>query len=267
MKIEHVPVPKYPRPKHIGEEVFALRWRELMDAPLEIDHDYDHDLPTRLHVILRSLLRKTGRLTQVQATTAATFVTWLGTNCGQGLLHEMKRYAKSEFFVGGGERAYLAAWSVENSRQAGVNGGIRLLESLLGESFDNPLRPYHLTAVQIEVIDHVVQWLSNGDGAEFVRVCNEEIQALNCERRRVENAIWRRQAKLPYGGDIVRGDWFDWELGNPDAQDRCEVQSVRDGIVYAAFERFGAGRHLSNTIQRFREAATPIEGHLVKPPF
>lgn len=137
-----------PHPDHIGENVFAERWRDLT-APVgtlsAILGSYRHDIDQR------------------EATVAASFVCMLGCNLGNALVAQAKRLARTE-----GALAFLAAWAMSNVRRSGVNGDVRAIEFVLApeDHFEHTvMRGYVLTREpepsvrDIEVVEHLAVWL------------------------------------------------------------------------------------------------------------
>lgn len=163
-----VPI-NYPRPDHVGESVFSRKWAEL--AP-QWQGLWDSD-----ETVFRAALGQYGwNPGQREATVSASFMCWLGTNCGQGYLAEAARLSRTFPHIPG--QAYLMAWAVENNRSLGVNFGFRTVEMILTprEDLQKGVRA-NLRARDLEVIDCLVCWLAGAKGQKFLSECNSEILA------------------------------------------------------------------------------------------
>lgn len=175
----------------IGEVVFVEAWQRLMDVPVEFPLDVDCD--TMLDDVLSHYPYSVG---QREATVCASIICWLGTNCGLGFLHECKKLAEM-FPSYRREHAYLAAWTIENSRSPGVNSGVRTLEHILSDTIGRtgvlgnlgriPASP---SADDYECAECLIKWLSTTKGQDFLKYCEMEIQL----RYR------QKQNKFPFGG-------------------------------------------------------------------
>lgn len=95
---------------------------------------------------------------QRAASVAASFMVFMGCNCGRGFTLEADRFSSSGRFSWP-EQAYLAAWALENKRHRGVNHGLRTVEYML--SREHPIRSHFpggvdwrlLPAVSMEDLD------------------------------------------------------------------------------------------------------------------
>lgn len=168
---DHRPM-RPPRADVLGEVVFTECWAQLMAKPgpaLEECSNY------QLTTILSSSMPT--YVTQRQAIVAATFVNWLGTNCGRAFLAEGNRMEKS--VCGRSGHGFLMAWAVENHRQTGINSGFRALEHILATDdcrFAGTLARYpSLSADDFEVVEHVIVWLGSAPGQQFINQCEGEI--------------------------------------------------------------------------------------------
>lgn len=150
-----------PRADLALERFFAEQWRLLMASEIESEHA---DI-TPLGAILYPL---TDTPDQRQAALAASFVTWLGTNCGQSFLIQADRLAGDL----GSQHGYLAAWAIQNHRRHAVNSGLRTIEHLAQLAAGGRLP--NLTLDDAEVIEHVVAWLATDEGQGFLADCRRQ---------------------------------------------------------------------------------------------
>lgn len=176
-----------PRPDMIGEVVFSRRWKELMASPPEFGSPDE-----KLDSVLRDLVTPA---TQRDATVAATFVQWLGTNVGSCVLREAERIASWSEDAGWRQHAYLFAWTKENFRTPAKSRGLRPIEFLLTPPGDCneagwPRRLPDVTLRDLEVIDHVALWLGSEEGQAFLSACRQEIAAYEEKRRRAIRAAF-----------------------------------------------------------------------------
>ena len=184
----------YPRRGHIGERVYFEEWQHLMR---ELPQDGYH-VPNSMLVDI--LWKHPSYVTQRHASICTSVVIWLGTACGQGIRLSANRLVEKFHEYPG--RAWLTAWTTQNTRSPGINHGYRTIEHLLapddhfgryitslcGETLKK--RP-KLTVDDYECVEHLMEWLGeNGQG--FV---------LKCERRIEELTHWERvqrtQAQAP----------------------------------------------------------------------
>lgn len=160
------------RPDVLGEVVFVEAWRRLMDAPLA----FYADESTRLDDILSQYRNRPG---QREATVCASLMCWFGTSCGQGFLHAAHCLSEK---LGEHKRedAYLAAWTIENSRSTG-SGGVRTLEHCMAtetapSSVGLRRLPAELTADDYEVAECLARWLGSSDGQKFLAFCEADLK-------------------------------------------------------------------------------------------
>lgn len=177
--LQHKPF-KGPRSGFIGETVMAEKWAEWMrlDSPhFRRDWDWDCDVEERwpLEIVLRELRYP---VDQAAASMAASLVTWLGTNVGRSVLSEGERIRKTGAVL----HPYLVAWTLENQRHNGINGGIQIIEFLLSSTWQWKTLP-EPTARDIEVCDHVMRWIAEERGQAFLRSCRAEIEKRDREDR------------------------------------------------------------------------------------
>jgi hypothetical protein len=176
-----------PRAGFIGETVWAARWAAWMAHDFHafrkcwsFDSDPDEHFP--LLIVLHDM-RARYRVDQRAAAVAASLVTWLGTNCGRAVLLAGDRIAKTHAV----RHPYLAVWADDNMRQRGINRGIRVLEYLLTPEYGNEAKEIAKpTAVDYEVCEHVICWLEEPLGQQFVAECRKEVDTLLADERRKE---------------------------------------------------------------------------------
>lgn len=176
-EFEHKPITG-PRPSHVGENVFAYQWEVLMQKREEEDPPN-----AALARILWNMQH--GFITQRHASVAASFITWLGTNCGNAMIEKSRQIYISIDSVSRmtREESVLAAWAIENVKRPGQ---YRLIESVLAPpdhwlkdvitgGFVLGLLPT-LSAEDLETCDHVAYWCGSPEGCEFIRLCNWQIR-------------------------------------------------------------------------------------------
>lgn len=193
--LDHSPVRK-PRAGHIGEQVFAERWRELMaSVPL---HGEGHP-NEMLETILRNYHKD--QVDQRDATVAATVVCWLGCNCGRAILYIAKRLKE----LGAGPESYLYAWAGENRRSLGINRGYRTIEYMLApddhfgrqwphESELSLVRRPEISVNDLEVAEHLFAWFRTGDGEAWIAESEREVDRRQAEAYRLGHDKWRAEA-------------------------------------------------------------------------
>jgi hypothetical protein len=173
--IEHIPIAP-PRKGHEGEQAYLDLWKRFM---ARCDED-----------ALESMFSATAyrRLaTQRQASVAASFVLWLGTNCGTAML----RTAQDSMTTGGYRNdpscRYLRQWELENRRAMFINGGLRCVEAILTpeRSGGGQLTLHNVPTVTVDdldVIDCICMWLATQDGQHFIKAADAQITALQRAR-------------------------------------------------------------------------------------
>ena len=191
--LEHKPL-RPARSNTIGECVFASMWEATM-TPTEEEQRED-DLP-----FARVMRDFEAPVEQRHATAVASVVCWLGSNCGRSMLERAERESQAGHW--GQFESYLIAWTLENKRLQATNSGVRTIEHCMTPAADFLPRPHlwrrditqlpTLTAFDLESIEHLMLWLSDGDGQAFLARCRAEIARLNEERRIAEHAEWIRR--------------------------------------------------------------------------
>jgi hypothetical protein len=201
IEFEHSPLVP-PRSGHHGEQVFAELWRDLMAK------EPNGWVESRANYMLAVVLRwRDEEVTQRAASVAATFIKWLGVNCGACFLDSC---AKTSAEHPGSDRGYVMAWAYENQRKSWLNGGFRTIEHILATDDlrrDAQLiqRP-DLTADDYEVVEAVVCWLSEPAGIEFVAKCKAELAQRNMAEQVAEAVANKDYRRLKF---ILR------EIGEP----------------------------------------------------
>lgn len=184
-----IPIESIPsRPPRAGvpsEGIFLRRWQEFELRAKEQAYD---DESNEFDAVFRHCYWP---WSQAMATAAASLITWLGTNCGHGFLHECRRMAAE---MRDAERAYLCAWALENQRLRYINHGLRTIEYLMarqhpivnGRFFGQVVdweRVPTVTLEEIDAMESVVCWLATPQGEAFVRACESEIEAHRAHER------------------------------------------------------------------------------------
>lgn len=115
----------------------------------------------------------------------ASFISYLGTNGGYQYLSDVERFKQlpdiSTFY------AYELAWSYENMRKYGHNGGYRAIEFILNPVENHPgpseryfkVGYYDPSVEDYEIIDYVCKWLASYTGQQYLEKCKIDIQKEN----------------------------------------------------------------------------------------
>ncbi|WP_162600826.1 hypothetical protein [Paraburkholderia sp. C35] len=188
LSFTHVAI-RAPRADVIGEVVMAEKWQEYMQRLAPSIHDECDEYG------FRSLMASFPfPLTQRLATVAASFIQWLGTNCGRCFLGDAEKAAKA---LDNRHDAYAAAWALENVRHLGINGGVRTIEAALAPKdhyqYGALKRLPDLTEQDYEAVEHVVLWLGMREGKAFIAECEREITQRLDAQRHARIAEWRKQ--------------------------------------------------------------------------
>lgn len=184
------------RPDVYGEGIFLEAWQRLMATfPKHGDGELNEMF---CHVF--SNIR--GPAKQRQATVAASFIVWLGTNCGREYLRQARlilaymQVASDHSVRRGGSWSYSAAWANFDRRHCGINGGNRTIEAILSEVEVN----------DVEIVDHLAAWLGSPEGYDFIEEAEAEIEetrkALQ-ERNSMKARAMLRAADLIKSGSVV----------------------------------------------------------------
>lgn len=184
--LDHSPI-RPPRDGFIGEAVFAEFWKTRMGL------DRDWISPVDRGALGDILEHLDGPVSQRDASVAASFVCWLGTNAGSSFLDQAA--ALSCLVRHDAPSAYVAEWAAKNRRLRHVNLGWRSIELFMmpREQSDRvnrlgahpgPGEAVEITARDLEVADQIAAWLGSEDGRQFCRDARDEIT-------RREAAAWR----------------------------------------------------------------------------
>lgn len=150
------------RPDVYGEGIFLECWQRHLQITPEYGDGYANE---RFQCILSDM---TPFPTQRDATVAASFIIWLGTNCGNFYLFEAKRrFTHLTDREADRPDAYLFEWVRQNRRISCVNGGRRTIEALVEE-------PTYRDAEVCEVIAH---YLGTPEGQAVIAEAEAEIEA------------------------------------------------------------------------------------------
>lgn len=162
------------RENFIGERVILQEWQSLMASDVPFDDASDGE--TWLDFILAHLSKPTQR----HATVAASFVTWLGTSCGLSFVIRARKAAQLDPQQPG--LAWVGEWAKANLRCHGVSYGFRTVEYVLAEpdnrtsgSFSGLKSRTAYSADDLEVIDHLCNWMGSNAGTEFLNKCEAKI--------------------------------------------------------------------------------------------
>jgi len=184
--LDHSPI-RPPRDGFIGEAVFAELWKARMDLARDWISPVDRGA---LGEILDHLEQP---VTQRDASVAASFISWLGTNVGSSFLDQTD--ALSCLVRHDAPSAYVAEWAAKNRRLRHVNLGWRSIELFMmtKEQSDRvnregtrpgPGEAVDITVRDLEVAEQIAAWLGTTDGRQFCRDAHDEIT-------RREAAAWR----------------------------------------------------------------------------
>lgn len=130
-KLLHVPL-QPPRASVPREGLFLALWQQFAEQRPEE---------------WRYIFCTHGPVRQRAASVAASFMTFMGCNCGRDFTHAAERLEKSGAFTCT-EDAYLAAWTMQNKRSQGVNHGLRTIEYMLAR--EHP--------IEAKIFNHRVNW-------------------------------------------------------------------------------------------------------------
>lgn len=150
-KLLHVPL-QPPRASVPREGLFLALWQQFAEQRPEE---------------WRYIFITNGPVRQRAASAAASFMTFMGCNCGRNFTDAAERLAKSGAFTCT-EDAYLAAWAAENKRNKGVNHGLRTIEYMLAREhpiesaiFNNRVNWNQVPDVSMEdvdIVESMVRW-------------------------------------------------------------------------------------------------------------
>ena len=171
----HQPV-NPPRENH-REEMYARTWAAWATAhPPRAHHDLD---ATHFDWMFNDLRWVPG---QQEALVAAGLICWLGTNCGQSFLDDVRRLQAVIGNQYSPESAFTMQWALENQRRPSVNHGHRILEfCLTPHEKMNAGEIKALSGRDFEAAECVMAWLGTLDGQMFLHACKSE--CVNSETR------------------------------------------------------------------------------------
>lgn len=164
----HSPVTP-PRKDVYGEGIYVEHWQRYIMSPIEYGEGYANDRFISIFGHLPGIVRNS------DATDAAAFICWMGTNCGRGFMRRGAEIAKV-LDPRDREEAYLFAWALNNIRSAGMNGGRRTIDAMIEDASPRT----------IEVFEIMACWLGTSDGQALMKAAEAEIE----ETRK---AVWARQ--------------------------------------------------------------------------
>lgn len=172
-RFHHTPLMP-PRPCTPGEGIYLGLWQDFATS-----REREWEL----------IFRASPVLNQRMASVAASFMKYMGCNCGRGFTLMAESYAKDPTFRSR-EDAFLAAWAIDNRRIRGINSGIRISEYMLAEEpvFTDPpdgirtARVPTLSQLDNDTLENMVCWWS-GPTAEVMReIAAPLISAATAER-------------------------------------------------------------------------------------
>ncbi|MBD9406231.1 hypothetical protein IB236_12860 [Acidovorax sp. ACV02] len=190
LELLHTPI-RPPRAGTPGEGIYLQLWQDYMAAD-----------PNRLHSILWSTGSSVG---QREASVCASFMSFMGCNCGSGFTHaaeQMLTIGVQSSPSTSAEGRFLMAWALENKRYRGVNGGIRTIEAMLAKSdafvatsFDRRVdwdAFSDITTTDYDTVECMVAWWACRDATEMRSIAKPMIEA---ETKRIQSRLFK--AKEP----------------------------------------------------------------------
>lgn len=190
-----------PRADIYGEVIFAEHWKRLMAQPCDWREEEEGGL---LGSILRYLPLP---ISQRDATVAASFICWLGTNCGRCFLSQAKARAGEAADKHERSLAYLCQWAVENRRIGYINHGFRAIEFWMMDAEESAEVNKAVSAIfwrrpkvevsgrDLEVADAIAMWLGADEGQAFIKAAELEIELTAQAIREHQDAEWRAQRR------------------------------------------------------------------------
>lgn len=180
--LSHEPIREV-RKEVIGEVVMVANWKAFMRE--EVLRAYDHwEMVTPLFHILPC------DLNQRAATVAASFMRWIGTNCGRSFLDQGQKMMGAHKGDG-----YLLAWTLENQRKSGARTIDYVLSPASNFAVMSPCwytglkeKPM-ITDTDCEVIEAIACWLGSPDGQHYLATSEKQIQqVLAFERQQLSES-------------------------------------------------------------------------------
>lgn len=175
-RVLHTPMHP-PRACTPGEVIYLDLWREYATArPREWWGIFETRGPVR----------------QRAASVAASFMVFMGCNCGRGFTHRAEELSKASIFMSR-ENAFLAAWAIENRRCGGVNSGLRASEYMLASEYPiatsfgsnravGSLVPV-ITQEDNDILESMVVWWSTTPAKVMREIAEPMIEASNIKQR------------------------------------------------------------------------------------
>lgn len=187
------------RPDVIGEVVFMDEWQKLAGRMVL---DQNHVIiPFLLNVLRQIVYTSRKQVTQREAMVAASFIKWLGTNCGNCFLEGLL-IARKQAPLMGEREACAERWARENIIDQRT--GLRCIQILLANEkgyvpgilpgLSHVGRHVSYSAHDVDVVECVACWLGSDGGLAFVERCKARIKAhhreayADMERRLAEAA-------------------------------------------------------------------------------
>lgn len=173
LPLQHEPL-RPVRPDVLGEVAYMRIWGEWMGRWAGEASDYD--LP------LQAILRRSV-VTQRQASVAASFIRWLGTNIGRSFVEEAERMATQAPFhlPYRREDAFLCEWAIQNKLGCMyaplLSTELNSVVLCAGASVLAPGAVPELTLDDCWVIELLVLWLGSEEGARFIASASAELQS------------------------------------------------------------------------------------------
>lgn len=184
--MKHVPIRP---PRNMTEEqVFARRWKELMESKE----------PYESGMISRVLIGYPYNIDQRAASVLASMICWLGTQVGKSFLDLANQIRINVPMV---RFPYLAAWGECNARIFGMNSRARQIEFLTRTQADLDKDVFQEVSVKdLEALEQLCMWLGKDDGLAFIAQCEAEIErrrelesmAFHCEAGRYDSPAVRK---------------------------------------------------------------------------
>lgn len=191
-KLLHVPL-QPPRTSVPREGLFLALWQQFAEQRPEE---------------WRYIFRTTGPVRQRAASVAASFMKFMGCNCGQGFTHTAERLATSGAFTCT-EDAYLAAWTVENKRIHGVNHGLRTIEYMLAREQPIKLLLYKhrvnwkqvpdVSMEDTDIVESMVAWWCSPTARWMREAVEAQMKVREANERLFHSA--QRAAQAAQGGE------------------------------------------------------------------
>lgn len=141
---------------------------------------------------LLDIARTSGPVRQRAASVAASFMTYMGCNCGMELARKAEDLVKNGAFCSR-EDAYLSAWAILNKRVHGINHGVRMVESMLAtknmflSSFPYGIDYRRIPVVSLEdmdVLEGMAIWWSTEDASIMRKRVEVRMEALQEQRNK-----------------------------------------------------------------------------------